>query len=80
MAKDQPAEQPDFESALKELESLVEKLESGDLDLNQSLAHFQRGVQLSRECQRMLDKARQTVEELTDPDDEQSLRPVDRED
>lgn len=79
MAKEKPDAQPDFETALKELESLVEKLESGDLDLNQSLTHFQRGVQLSRECQRLLDRARQTVEELTDPDDEQSLHPLEPE-
>lgn len=66
---------PEFESALKELEELVEKLESGDLDLNQSLAHFKRGVELSRQCRKMLDQAQQSVEALTDPDDEASARP-----
>ena len=68
---------PDFEAALKDLEALVDKLESGDLDLNQSLAHFKRGVELSRQCRKMLDEAQQSVEALTDPDDESSAVPFD---
>ena len=63
---------PDFEQALTELESLVEKLESGDLSLDQSLQHFKRGVELTRHCQTVLDEAQQTVERLTNPDDESS--------
>lgn len=63
---------PDFEQALTELESLVEKLESGDLSLDQSLQHFKRGVELTRHCQTVLDKAQQTVERLINPDDESS--------
>lgn len=66
---------PDFESALKELEALVETLESGELDLNQSLAHFKRGVELSRQCRRMLDTAQQSVEALVDPQDESGAAP-----
>ena len=45
------SETADFESALKELEGLVEKLERGDLNLEASLAAFERGVQLTRTCQ-----------------------------
>jgi exodeoxyribonuclease VII small subunit len=63
---------PDFEQALTELESLVEKLESGDLSLDQSLQHFKRGVELTRHCQTVLDEAQQTVERLVNPDDESS--------
>ena len=55
---------PDFESALSELESLVSKLESGDLSLDQSLACFKRGVELTRYCQSVLDEAQKTVELL----------------
>jgi exodeoxyribonuclease VII small subunit len=68
---------PDFESALKELESLVEQLESGELNLDQSLDRFKRGVELTRHCQDVLDKAQQTVEQLLKPDDESSAAPFD---
>lgn len=59
---------PDFEQALLELESLVTKLESGELGLDQSLEYFKRGVELTRHCQSVLDQAQQTVELLTLPD------------
>lgn len=55
---------PGFEQALAELEELVAKLESGDLNLDQSLTHFKRGVELTRHCQSILDEAQQTVEVL----------------
>ena len=55
---------PDFENALAELEGLVSKLESGDLSLDQSLACFKRGVELTRHCQSVLDEAQKTVELL----------------
>jgi exodeoxyribonuclease VII small subunit len=58
-------EDPGFEQALAELEELVAKLESGDLSLDQSLAHFKRGVELTRHCQAILDQAQQTVELLS---------------
>jgi exodeoxyribonuclease VII small subunit len=61
-------QQPDFEQALMELESLVSKLESGELGLDQSLEYFKRGVELTRHCQSVLDQAQQTVELLTLPD------------
>lgn len=63
---------PDFEKALEELEILVEQLESGDLNLDQSLKQFKRGIELTRHCQGVLDKAQQTVEKLVDSDDESS--------
>lgn len=68
---------PDFEKALEELETLVEQLESGDLNLDQSLKQFQRGIELTRHCQVVLEKAQQTVEQLIDPDDETSAQPLD---
>lgn len=68
---------PDFEKALSELESLVEKLESGESTLDQSLADFKRGVELTRQCQAVLDQARQSVEQLLDPDDDSSTVPLD---
>jgi exodeoxyribonuclease VII small subunit len=68
---------PDFEKSLAELESLVEQLESGDLNLDQSLKQFKRGVELTRHCQEVLEQAQQTVEKLIDNDDESSAVSVD---
>jgi exodeoxyribonuclease VII small subunit len=55
---------PDFEQALTELESLVQRLERGDLPLDEALKHFERGVALTRHCQTCLKAAQQKVEIL----------------
>jgi exodeoxyribonuclease VII small subunit len=55
---------PDFEEALAELESLVERLERGDLPLDEALKTFERGVELTRHCQASLKSAQQKVEIL----------------
>ena len=68
-------EQPDFEAALGELEELVRKLESGDLPLDASLEEFKRGVELTRHCQDVLDKAQLSVEQLMNVDDDTSGEP-----
>jgi exodeoxyribonuclease VII small subunit len=56
--------QPDFESAMRDLEELVDRLEQGDLPLEESLAAFERGVMLTRACQTALKDAEQKVEIL----------------
>ena len=68
--------EPDFEKALAELEALVEKLEKGEISLDESMQHFKRGVELTRRCQSVLDKAQQIVEQLTNPDDESTAVPI----
>jgi exodeoxyribonuclease VII small subunit len=55
---------PDFEQALAELEALVERLERGDLPLDEALKTFERGVELTRHCQGSLKAAQQRVEIL----------------
>jgi exodeoxyribonuclease VII small subunit len=55
---------PDFEAAMRDLEELVERLEHGDLPLEESLAAFERGVLLTRACQTALKEAEQKVEIL----------------
>jgi exodeoxyribonuclease VII small subunit len=55
---------PDFEQALAELESLVARLERGDLPLEEALKTFERGVELTRHCQGSLKAAQQRVEIL----------------
>ena len=57
-------ETPDFERALGELEKLVERLERGDLPLEEALKTFERGVALTRHCQTSLKAAQQKVEIL----------------
>ena len=78
--KENTGKLPDFEKALEELEALVEQLESGDLSLDESLKQFKRGVELTRHCQGVLDSAQQTVQKLTDTDDESSAIPFDTSD
>ena len=53
-----------FEQALDELEGLVEQMEAGDLSLEQSVAHFERGMALHRHCQSALEDAEAKVEVL----------------
>ena len=54
----------DFEEALNELENLVNKMEAGDLSLEQSLQAFEEGVKLTREAQARLNAAEQRVKIL----------------
>lgn len=63
----------DFEKALKELESLVERMEAGDMSLEDSLKHFERGVALTRSCQKALAEAEQKVQILLSEQDGEQL-------
>jgi exodeoxyribonuclease VII small subunit len=55
---------PDFEQALTELEAVVERLEHGELPLEDALKQFERGIELARSCQTSLKAAEQRVEIL----------------
>ncbi len=68
---------PDFETALAELEALVEKMEQGELSLDESLQQFERGVQLTRACQQALKEAEQKVQILQQKDGQETLEPFD---
>lgn len=65
----EPTDPPRFEAALEELEALVERMESGSLSLDDSLAAFERGIHLTRECQRSLSEAEQRVRVLMERED-----------
>jgi exodeoxyribonuclease VII small subunit len=56
----------DFEAAIAELESIVKKLEEGDLPLETSLQLYERGVQLSRFCHSRLEEAERRIEVLNE--------------
>ena len=55
---------PDFEAALKKLEEIVKKLETGDLSLDSALELFEEGIKLSRFCHTKLEQAERRVEIL----------------
>ena len=69
--------QPDFEKSLNDLEQLVEKLEKGDLPLEDALQTFERGVALTRECQTALQAAQARVEILLKRDSQHEAAPFD---
>jgi exodeoxyribonuclease VII small subunit len=71
---------PSFEKSLEELEALVEKMEQGDLSLEESLQHFERGVQLTRACQQALKEAEQKIEILLQNNAQETSVPFDSED
>jgi exodeoxyribonuclease VII small subunit len=56
----------DFEAALNELDTIVKKLEDGDLTLEASLQLYERGVQLSRFCHARLEEAERRIEILNE--------------
>ena len=62
------AEKKNFEDNLKDLEEIVQKLEQGDVPLEQALEQFQRGVSLSNELQKTLEKAEKTLAKVMDKD------------
>ena len=60
----QPSDGLSFEKALAELEKIVERMESGDLSLEQALATHKRGLELARLCHKQLEAAQQQVKVL----------------
>ena len=64
----EPSPVADFETSLDQLEQLVEKMEHGEMSLEESLAAYERGVGLYRRCQQALEQAELRVRLLTDPD------------
>jgi exodeoxyribonuclease VII small subunit len=60
----------DFEKALEELETLVERMEQGESSLEDSLKDFERGIELTRSCQAALAEAEQKVQILLEKNGE----------
>ena len=65
----------DFEQSLDALEHLVEKMELGQMSLEDSLAAYERGVGLYRRCQQALEQAELRVRLLSDPEQPDSAEP-----
>ncbi len=59
-----------FEDRLSELEKIVEKLENGQLSLDESLGLFEKGIKLVKECDSNLKNTQQRIEKLIEENDE----------
>ena len=70
----------DFEKSLSALEALVDKLEQGDMTLEESLKAFETGIQLTNECQARLAAAEQHVQLLVEKKGIVSIEPFDPQD
>lgn len=69
------AKQPDLEKSLADINKLIEKMEHGELSLEQSLAEFEKGITLIKHCQKVLTEAEQKVNLLMEKNGEASLTP-----
>jgi len=69
------AKPPDFEQALGELEAVIERLEHGELPLEEAVKQFERGIELARSCESSLRQAEQRVEVLLQKKDDASPEP-----
>ncbi len=52
---------PDFETSLKELEEIVEQLETSDLTLDETLAKYENGIKMYKQCYQILEKAEKKI-------------------
>jgi exodeoxyribonuclease VII small subunit len=74
----QPVEALSFEAALAELETVVARLEKGEVPLDESIALYARGAELRRHCEDKLKAAEARVAEITQgPNGAVTARPVD---
>ena len=66
-----PAKEKTFEESLNALEELVQRLERGDVPLEEALAAFQEGMALSKQCQDTLEKAEKTLTKMMTENNEE---------
>ncbi|PLX68308.1 MAG: exodeoxyribonuclease VII small subunit [Denitrovibrio sp.] len=60
-----------FEKKLKNLEEIVEKLESGEMDIEETLKLFQNGMKLGKDCRKMLDEIEDKVNKVLSAEGEE---------
>jgi exodeoxyribonuclease VII small subunit len=72
-----PSESLSFEEALERLENIVDGLEQGDLELQDALGKFEKGVALTRQCAAQLDDAERRIEVLVKEGEKWLTRPLD---
>lgn len=71
---------PNLETSMTEITQLIDKMEHGELTLEQSLAHFERGVTLIKHCQKTLSDAEQKVQILIQQNQQDNLSPYQTDD
>ena len=69
----------DFEASMLELESLVERMEHGEQSLEDSLKDFERGIALTRGCQKSLQETEQKIQQLIEKNGQDELVDFDEE-
>lgn len=69
----------DFEGSMTELEELVERMEEGDQSLEDSLKDFERGIALTRSCQKSLQETEQKIQQLIEKNGQDVLVDFDEE-
>ena len=69
----------DFEGSMVELEKLVERMEEGDQSLEDSLKDFERGIALTRSCQKSLQETEQKIQQLIEKNGQDELVDFDEE-
>ena len=67
------ANKSNFEASMKELETLVERMEAGEISLEDSLKDFERGIELTRNCQSALKEAEQKIQILMEKNGQSTL-------
>ncbi len=67
----------DFNKGLSELEEIIGKMESGDLSLEESLKHFEKGIKIHRQCHSALSSAEQRISVLSEQDNYTEKKPLD---
>ena len=72
-----PNEQPDFETALKQLQEVVSRMENEQQSLDASIADYEKGTHLAALCQQQLDNAQLKVEQLVKAKDGARFEAVD---
>ncbi|WP_080146826.1 exodeoxyribonuclease VII small subunit [Marinilactibacillus piezotolerans] len=65
------SEEVTFDTALKQLEEIVSKLEQGDVPLEEALDQFQEGIKLSRQCKKTLQEAEETMTKIVNKNGEE---------
>ncbi|WP_161878139.1 exodeoxyribonuclease VII small subunit [Alkalibacterium sp. MB6] len=73
MKNEQTVKDQTFDEAMKKLEHIVNKLEQGDVPLEEALDQFQEGITLSRYCKRIVDEAEKTVTRMVSENGEESI-------
>ena len=67
------AEKKSFEKTMAELEAVVAELEEGKPELDRALSLFEKGVKLTRDCQKIMDEAEQKVTRLIQTDSKETV-------